>query len=78
MKSSENIKIVDSILLTKAVGSIEDISADLSMPEGKDITQLLKDHEKETNNQENQKVLIDQETVENPEDEEEEDLNTGK
>jgi hypothetical protein len=48
MNSSEIIKTVDSILSTKAVGSIADVSADLSLPEGENIQELLNKNEKET------------------------------
>lgn len=68
MQSSDNVKMIDSILSTKAVGSVANISADLSLPEGQDIIQLLNQHEKE-NYQKSQKILIDQETVENSEEE---------
>lgn len=57
MNSPENIKMVDSILFTKAVGHIADVSADLSLPEGANIQELLNNNEKETdkkNPEENQ------------------------
>ena len=49
--------MVDSILFTKAVGHIADVSADLSLPEGANIQELLNNNEKETdkkNPEENQ------------------------
>ena len=54
MDSPENIKIVDSVLFTKAVGSVADVSTDLSLPEGQDISELIEDqNEKEKDAQEN-------------------------
>ena len=53
MNSSEKIKLVDSVLSTKAIGSVADVSADLSLPEGENIQELLNKNEKE-NNQENE------------------------
>lgn len=72
MEFSNSAKMLDSILSTKAIGSVSNVSADLSLPEGQDITELLNQYEKETNkkNQEKgQKVLIDQEEPEDPEEE---------
>lgn len=63
MNSPENIKMVDSILFTKAVGHIADVSADLSLPEGANIQELLNNNEKETaqKNQENENTEESQE-----------------
>jgi len=40
-------KLVETVLEIKAVGSIKDISADLQLPDGKTIEELLDDQEKE-------------------------------
>lgn len=40
-------KLVETVLEIKAVGSITDISADLQLPDGKTIEELLDDQEKE-------------------------------
>jgi hypothetical protein len=56
MNLSEKPKAVDSVLSTKAVGSVSDVSQDLSMPEGQSIANLLNNEkEKEDTTEENKK-----------------------
>lgn len=43
------IKLTDSILEVKAIGSIQDISEDLKSIQTKTIAELLEDEEKEQN-----------------------------
>lgn len=56
--NSDKCTIANSVLSTKAVGSISDVSQDLSMPEGQSISELL-NNEKEKENEENNQIQKD-------------------
>lgn len=45
--TNNETKVVDSTLSVKAVGSISDISADLQLPQGQSISELIQANEKE-------------------------------
>lgn len=49
------IKIIDSVLEVKAVGSIQDVSADLECLQTKSIAELLDAKEEEENNKQEKK-----------------------
>ena len=50
MNIDPNIELVNSVLETKAVGSVSDLTAELALPEGKPIEELLDDQKKEDQN----------------------------
>lgn len=47
MNIDPNLEIVNSVLETKATGSVTDLTAELQIPDGKAIEELLDDQEKE-------------------------------
>jgi hypothetical protein len=47
MNIDPNLEVANSVLETKAIGSASDIAAELSLPDGKPIEELLDDQEKE-------------------------------
>jgi|APGre2960657373_1045057.scaffolds.fasta_scaffold00282_3 hypothetical protein len=49
MKNEPNIPdiVIDSILTTKALGSVQDISKELQLPDGKNLEELLNDQKEE-------------------------------
>lgn len=53
MKLSNFFKPITSILSVKAVGSVQDVTNDLSIPDGKSISVLLQENEQKTKDEEN-------------------------
>ncbi len=47
MNIDPNLEVANSVLETKAIGSASDVSAELSLPDGKPIEELLDDEKKE-------------------------------
>ena len=50
MSNIDQFELIDSVLNVKASGSIsQDVISDLELPEGKSISELINDQEKEDN-----------------------------
>lgn len=47
MNIDPNLEVANSVLETKAIGSASDIAAELELPDGKPIEELLDDQKKE-------------------------------